>query len=62
MTGVCEEEWLGRSKGNEALTLRDVKGVGCHGYMKPLRVGNLSVASPTTKGHKGENFFLFFSF
>ena len=37
-----EEEWMGRSLGDETLTL-----TSCHNYMKPLG-GNLSVAETTT--------------
>ena len=39
---VCEGECMGRSLGNEPLTLR------CHSYMKPLKGGSPPVAEPTT--------------
>ena len=41
--GVCEEECMGHSPGDEALTL-----MRCHIYMKPLKGGSLFVAEPTT--------------
>ena len=40
--GACERECMGRSPGDETLTL-----MRYHSYMKPLG-GNLSVAEPTT--------------
>ena len=49
------------SPGDEPRPSRDSTVVGCHSYMKPVG-GNVSVAEPTTKGYKGENLFIFFSF
>ena len=48
---------MGRRWREEPLTL-----TRCHSYMKPWKVGILSVAKPTTEGDEGENFFLFLSF
>ena len=52
MAGACEGECMGRSQGDKLLTL-----MICHGFMKPWKGGNPSVAIPTTYEHKGENFF-----
>ena len=45
--GLREGEYVGRSPGDELLTL-----TRCHSHMKPLRSGSLSVAGPQHKGIK----------
>ena len=56
MAGVCEGGCMGRSQGDEPLTL-----TRCHNFMEPWKGGNPSVAKPTTEVYKGENFsFLIF--
>ena len=46
MAGVWEEECMGRSPGDEPLTLT-MSVVGCHSYMKSVKGGISSVIEPT---------------
>ena len=41
--GICEEEYMERSPGDEPLTL-----TRCHSYMKSLKGGSPFVAEPST--------------
>ena len=46
---------MGRCPGGEPSTL-----TRCHSYMNSLKGGSLSVAKPTTLGHKRDIFFFIF--
>ena len=55
--GVCEEECMGHTLGDEPQTL-----MGCHSYLKPLKVGSPSVAKPKNLKGKREKFLFFLLF